>query len=175
VVSASLVPTSILSRGDFCLDQYRRYISSNCPEPFFVTDINGHLVSRYPVTAGVLATTFIGFGVGAGWIARTNNVFDIAKLAAAFIAATAVLAFFFAARELTDLSSSTFVTVAFAFGSAVWATASKGLWQHTPSILFHSIALWFILRGIRHSADALGPAGASQGLTTSSRPSPTSR
>lgn len=39
VVSASLVPTSILTRGNFYLDQYRRYIANNYPEPSFAVEI----------------------------------------------------------------------------------------------------------------------------------------
>ena len=55
VVSASLLPMSILTRGDFYLDQYRRYITNNYPEPYFVAEVNNHLVTRYTVMPGVLA------------------------------------------------------------------------------------------------------------------------
>ncbi len=170
VVSASLVPVSLLTRGNFYLDQYRRYIANNYAEQHFATEINNHLVSIYPVTAGVLTLPFMGWGLGTGWVARTPNVFDVAKFSAAFLTALTVLSFFFAAGELTDPSTSTLVTVAFAFGSSVWATASQGLWQHTPSILFQSLAFWFILRGIRKGGRALEPAGIFLSLATIARP-----
>ena len=169
VVSASLVPTSLLTRGNFYLDQYRRYISNHYPEPYFVDDVEGHLVSRYPVMAGVLALPFEGAGFGSGWIARTDNVFDVAKLAAAFISAAAVLAFFFCARQLADTSTSVLATVAFAFGTSVWTTASQGLWQHTPSILFQLLAIGFLLRG-EHSGKSAAPAGLFLSLAVVSRP-----
>lgn len=170
VVSASLVPMSILTRGNFYLDQYRRYIANNYPEQHFAIELNGHLVSITPITAGVLALPFLGGATGAGWIVRTHNVFDYARLGAAFITALAVLAFFFATRELADRETSRLVTLAFAFGTGVWSTASQGLWQHTPSVLFQAIAFWFLLRGIRSGANALAPAGMFLALAFIARP-----
>ena len=48
VVSASLIPSSVLTRGNFYLDQYRTYIARNYPEPYFV-------FSLYHSSAGGLA------------------------------------------------------------------------------------------------------------------------
>jgi hypothetical protein len=170
VVSASLAPISLLTRGNFYLDQYRRYVQNNYPEPNFVAEINGHMVARTTVVSGVLALPFMGAGLGTGWIARTVNIFDVAKLVAAVLTALGVLAFFFAACDLTDMATSALVAVAFAFGSSIWATASQGLWQHTPSILFQSIALGFIARGLKHGGAALAPAGLFLSLATIARP-----
>jgi hypothetical protein len=169
VVSASLVPASILTRGNFYLDQYRRYIANNYTEPYFVDQVNNHLVSRYPIVAGVLSLPFVGAGLGTGWIARTVNIFDVAKLSAAWIAGLAVLAFFFCARKLADLRTALAVTLAFAFGTSVWSTASQGLWQHTPSLLFQLLALWFLLRGDERGASP-APAGLFLSLAVISRP-----
>ncbi len=169
VVGASLVPVSVLSRGDFYLDQFRRFIANNYPEQHIAFDINGHYVSVTPVMAGVLALPFMGWGLGSGWIARTVYVLDVARLVAAFLTALSVLAFFFAARQLADLKTSTLVAVAYAFGSAVWTTASQGLWQHTPSILFQSLALFFVARAVKRSK-SIAPAGLFLSLAAISRP-----
>ena len=170
VISASLVPVSILTRDSFYLDQYRRYVTNNYSDPYFVADVKNHLVSRYPIAAGVLSLPFMGWGLGTGWIARTDYVFDVAKLSAMVMAALAVVAFFFCARELTDLSTSVLVSVAFAFGTSAWSTASQGLWQHTPSILFQSLGIWFLLRGKRRGALAAAPAGIFLSLAVVARP-----
>ncbi len=170
VVAASLVPVSVLSRGNFYLDQYRRFIANNYSEDQHIAfDVNGHFVSVYPVTAGVLALPFMGWGLGTGWIARTVYVFDVARFVAAVLTALSALAFFFAARQLTDLATSTFVTIAYAFGSAVWTTASQGLWQHTPSILFQSLAFFFIARAVSRGR-SLAPAGLFLSFAVISRP-----
>ena len=170
VVSASLVPVSILTRDNVYLDQYRRYVANNYPEPYFVAEVNNHLVSRYPIAAGVLSLPFVGWGLGTGWIARTAVVFDVSKFSAMLMAALAVVAFFFCARELTDLSTSLLASAAFAFGTSVWSTASQGLWQHTPSILFQSLGIWFLLRGKRGGALAVAPAGIFLSLAVVARP-----
>lgn len=170
VVSASLVPISILTRGNFFLDQYRRYIANNYPEQHIAVEFRGHFVSVYPVAAGILSLPSMGLGLGFGWISRTDNVFDIAKLTAAFIATLASVAFFFAAKNLTDLSSATLVTIGFALGSSVWSTASLGLWQHTPSLLFQAIALWFLTRPVGYRASTVAPAGLFLSLATVARP-----
>ncbi len=170
VVSASLVPVSILSRGNFYLDQFRTFIAKNYADDQHIAfDVNGHFVSVYPVTSGVLALPFMGWGLGTGWIARTVYIFDVARLVAAFLSALAVLAFFFAARQLADLATSSVVAIAYAFGSGVWTTASQGLWQHTPSILFQSLALFFIARAANHRG-SLAPAGLLLSLAVISRP-----
>jgi hypothetical protein len=170
VVSTSLVPISVLTRGDFYIDQYRKFITNNYAEPYFAADVNNHLVSRYPVAAGMLALPFMGVGLGTGWIARTVYVFDVAKFSAAFITAFAVLAFFLCARLLTNVKTSVLATVAFGFGTSVWSTASQGLWQHTPSVLFLSLALWFLIRGERSGANTVAPAGMFLALAFVSRP-----
>lgn len=170
VVSASLLPMSILTRGDFYLDQYRRYITNNYPEPYFVAEVNNHLVTRYTAMPGILAIPVIGAARGTGWITQTNIVFSAAKLAAALITAFTLVAFFYAARRLTDLSTSTWMAVAFAFGTGVWSTASQGLWQHTPSILFQTIALGFLLRGLKRGAEAAAPAGLFFAFAVITRP-----
>lgn len=170
VVPASLLPASILSRGDFYLDQFRRFITNNFPEPYFVNDQTTHLVSRYPVMGGVLAVPFAGAGYGTGWITRAIHLYEIAKLSAAFITALSVVAFFFTARALTERPTSVMITLAFAFGSSVWATASQGLWQHTPSILFQTLAFWFLLRGFTDDVHAIAPAGLFLAWATIARP-----
>lgn len=170
VVSASLLPMSILTRGDFYLDQYRRYITNNYPEPYFVAEVNHHLVTRYTVMPGILAVPVIGVARGAGWLTQTNLVFSAAKSAAAIITAITLLVFFYTACQMTNLATATWTSVAFAFGTGVWSTASQGLWQHTPSILLQTIALAFLLRGVKRGANAAAPAGIFLALVVITRP-----
>lgn len=170
VVSAALVPASLLNRGNFYLDQFRRYVTNNYPDPYFVAEVNGHLVARTTIVSGILALPFVGWGQTTGWIRHTHQLLDLARLTAALITALTVVAFFFAARELNDHSTATLTTIAFAFGTGVWSTAASGLWQHTPSILFQSIAFGFLWRGIRAGADAAAPAGLFFSLATITRP-----
>jgi hypothetical protein len=54
-----------------------------------------------------------------------------------------------------------------AFGTLVWSVAGHGLWQHGPSLLFLTGALWGITRGDRR---ALLWAGLALGLAVFTRP-----
>ena len=171
VVSNSLVSMSILTRGNFYLDQYRNYIANNYTEQHFVYESNKHLVPLYPIEPGILPLPLMGWGIGIGWIQRTFNVFDVARVVAALLSSLAVVAFFYCARMLTDNATSILITFGFAFGSGVWSTASSGMWQHTPSIMFQSMAFYFVLRGIKQGGTALAPAGMFFSLAVLSRPS----
>jgi hypothetical protein len=167
IAAASFLPLAILETGDFTLDRYSDFFVKNWHSPYFVAKVNGRLVSRYPIAPAIVALPFYGIPMGTGWLFSPGrdwlvfpwSVFYPAKFAAAFITALAVLMFFFCARELADARTSAAVTLAFGFGTSVWSTASQGLWQHTPSLLFQLIGVWFLLRG-RSAGDAAVAPGA---------------
>lgn len=178
LASTSLLPIVILERGDFTLDEYRDFYTQYWHDPYFVAEVNGKLVSRSPVAAAVLAIPFYGVPLGTGWINNPGSTafffpwsgFFPAKFAAAFITALAVIMFFFCARELADLKTSTALSIVFAFATSAWSTASQGLWQQTPSILFQLMGIWFILRGRRKGAFAIAPAAFFFSAATIARP-----
>lgn len=176
-VSTSLLPFEILQEGDFTLEEYWAFFARWYHDPYFVAQVNGQTVSRYPVTTAVLAIPFYGIPLGTGWLHNPGyawidfprSLFIPAKFAAAFLAATSALMFFFCARVLTNLRHSVVLTIAFAFGTSVWTTASQSLWQQTASILFQLIGIWFLLQGKRKGADAVAPAALFFSAATVSR------
>ena len=165
IAAVSVLPVVILERGDFTLEQYHQFFIENWRDPYFIAEVNGRLVSRTPIVASILALPFYGIPLGTGWLAQPHrdwlvfpwSAFYPAKFAAAFITALAVTMFFFCARELANTRTSALVTIAFAFGTSVWSTASQALWQHTPSLLFQMIGVWFVLRGRKRGALAVAP------------------
>lgn len=165
VAAASFLPLVILESGDFTLEKYHDFFTQNWHSPYFVAEVNGRLVSRYPIAPAILAIPFYGVPLGTGWLAQPHrdwlvfpwSVFYPAKFAAAFITALAATMFFFCARQLADTRTSVLVTLVFALGTSVWSTASQALWQHTPSLLFQLIGVWFVLRGRQQGARAVVP------------------
>ena len=165
IAAASFLPLVMLESGDFTFEKYQRFFTENWRSPYFVAEVNGRLVSRYPIAPAILALPFYGVPLGTGWLAQPHrdwltfpwSVFYPAKFAAAFLTALAVTTFFFCARELADTRTSALVTLAVAFGTSVWSTASQALWQHTPSLLFQLIGVWFVLRGRKRGALAVAP------------------
>ncbi len=165
MAAASFLPLVLFESGDFTLEKYQDFFTKNWRSPYFVAEVNGRLVSRYPIAPAILALPLYGVPFGTGWLFDPGrdwlvfpwSVFYPAKFAAALMTALAVVMFFFCARELADARTSAAVTLAFAFGTSVWSTASQALWQHTPSLLFQLIGVWFLLRGRRKGASAIAP------------------
>ncbi|MBI5031821.1 MAG: hypothetical protein HZB51_14930 [Chloroflexi bacterium] len=177
VVSASILPIPILEHGDFYLEEYKPFFTANWHSPYFVAEVNNHLVSRYPVSAAIIATPFYGIPLGTGWLRHPGydwltfawSAFFPAKFASAFFTALTVVMIFFCAYELADLKTGIAIAAVFGFGTSVWSTASQALWQQTPSILFQSIGIWFLLRGRRKGAMAVAPAAFFFSAATVSR------
>ncbi len=178
IASTSLLPISALVRGDFTLNEYQEFFRQNYDNSYFVAEVNGKIVSRSPVAAAVLAIPFYGFPLGSGWLVNSGRAwlafpwtgFMVAKFAAAFMTALAVLMFFFCLRTLADAATSLAITLVFAFGTSVWSTASQSLWQQTPSLLFQVLGLWFVLRGRRQGALAVAPGAFFFSAATVARP-----
>jgi len=67
-------------------------------------------------------------------------------IASALVAATVVVMFFVAGRQMS-IATAVAVALLFAFGTSAWSTASRSLWQHGPSMLLLALALLIQLRG----------------------------
>ena len=65
-------------------------------------------------------------------------------VASFFVALTTVVIFFTGRLFLPD-SYSAFLALIFAFATSAWSTASRALWQHGPSMLMLSLALYLLL------------------------------
>ena len=177
VAAASFLPLVILEQGDFTFEKYQEFFTKNWRSPYFVAEVNGRLVSRYPIAPAILALPFYGVPLGTDWLFNPGrdwlvfpwSVFYPAKFAAAFITVLAVVMFFFCACELTDVRTSAAITFAFGIGTSVWSTASQALWQQTPSLLFQLIGIWFLLRGRRKGANAIAPGALFFSVATVTR------
>jgi hypothetical protein len=138
--------TCALIRGDgFYLDRYRPHVLKWWPYPsmpYYVTVVDGHYVSRYPIGPALMALPFtwpqvlVLDRVHPGWEDSDPPWFDtIAKRSAAAIATLAALALFAVLRKLGLGREAWLATLAAALGSNLWSTASQSLWQHGPAAL----------------------------------------
>ncbi len=66
-------------------------------------------------------------------------------LAALIVALTAVFMYAIGRLRLTPMRALLLVFI-FAFCTSAWSTASRALWQHGPSMLMLTIALWLLLK-----------------------------
>ena len=88
-------------------------------------------------------------------------------ISAALISALSVAFLFLAIDRLARRrSTAVLLAAAYAFGTCVWSVASRGMFQHGPSLLLQSIALWLLARGDGASA----PERTVPGLAVVNRP-----
>ena len=130
---------SLLRQGNTDLDEYPRLLEAN---GFYAIErIDGHFYSVYPIGASLLATPVV-------WAVDTLGVRvadgKIEKLTASLIVALTSFLLYLVARRSLDVAGALLTTFVFAFCTGAWSTASRGLWQHGPSMLMLTLALWLI-------------------------------
>jgi len=138
--------TCALVHGDgFYLDRYRPLVLKWWPYPtmpYYVTVVDGHYVSRYPIGPVFVALPFtipqmlFLDWIDPGWETSDPQRFDtIAKNSAAAITTLTALALLAVLRKLSLGFEAWLAATAAALGSNFWCTASQSLWQHGPAAL----------------------------------------
>jgi hypothetical protein len=129
--------------------------------------VNGRVVSTYPILPGLLNLPVYT----SGQLLRVDLFADRERLSlvsAATICALSVLFLFLCLGRLGASSATAFgFAMVYAFGTCVWSVTSRGMWQHGPSLLLLTIALWFLLR---RQARAIPWSGLFLGLAFVNRP-----
>lgn len=161
---------SILHQGNTDIDEY---LSSEKDRTHFALEqVNGHYYSLFPVGTSVLSLPFIAIADVAfdpiierlpalerffvQQLADHDIYVDQLKMIdvypavelviASFYTALAGVFIFLIARLQLNIPWALFVVFIFAFCTSSWSTSSRGLWQHGPSVMFLSLALYLLLR-----------------------------
>ena len=160
-VPTELLPISLLHDHGF---DFREFVPGDLPYWFRL--VRGRVVSNYPVLPGLL-------NLPAYAAARLLHVdlyshrFLLSMATSSVIAALSVLFLYLAlTRVCRSKAEALAFALLYAFGTTVWSVASRGLFQHGPSVLFLSIALWALLRG----GGAVAVAGLALSLAVINRP-----
>jgi hypothetical protein len=149
------IPTavSIAYRGDDDLDEYAWPIVE--VHGYAVEWRDGRSFSRYPIGPSLLAVPVVvtydavasvtcGSSVeGLVWQGRAVRV--EALVASAVVAGVTTLIFAMARCRGLGAGAAAGVALAFAFCTPAWSTASRGLWQHGPSMLTLASAMTLLL------------------------------
>ena len=148
------VSASVVKTGNFDLNEYRLLI---VPDDYRVELINGHIYSIFPIGTPLMASPFVyildRYPSAAGlrlseYLAdhRPDEViFQIEKLVASFLVAVNCVIIFSLARKHLAVAKSIVLTVIFAFATSTWSVASRGLWQHGPSMLCLSFTIYLLV------------------------------
>lgn len=156
---------SLLRQGNADLDEYR---SAAERQPHGIERVGPHLYNWYPLAPSLVALPVValieaGVHVGLavlptppptlltweahyhseglvefGYYARTEG------FVASLCTALSVALFWAAARRRLDLGPALFVTAVLAFGTGLWSTTSRVLWQHGPSVAVLSLVVWLL-------------------------------
>jgi hypothetical protein len=161
---AELLPISLLTEGNL---DFNEFFPGSGDLPYAYRRVGGRIVSSYPIVAGLLNVPVYAvakaFGVDLS-AERSRLSMITASLAAAF----SVLFLYFALLRVCESPGQAFFfAFVYAFGTCVWSVASRGLWQHTPSLLFLCAALSLMLQEDRWK---VALAGLMVGLAVTSRP-----
>jgi len=172
--------TCAIVRGDgFYLDRYRHEVLKWWPHPgmpYYVTMVDGHYVSRYPIGPVLVALPFAMPQIllldrtHPGWETSDPEWFDtIAKRSAAAITTLAALALLVVLLKLGLGREAWLAATAAALGSNLWCTASQSLWQHGPAALMLTLVVLLLLPE-SPSRVRFALAGLTAGLLVCSRP-----
>lgn len=172
---ARFLPFALWNHGTLHLDPIREVTAQRHPQPYWIQPTpDGHWASLYPVVTPLLAAPL--YLPAALWVRWAGETYErmtwlghlLEKLSASFLCAAAVGWMYLLLRRRLPPRDATLLTLAFAFGTATWATSSQALWQHGPAELLMVGTLWF-LTGELTTVNLLA-AGLLAGLLAANRP-----
>ncbi len=142
------VALSILNNHTTDLDQYPDLISRS--HSYAIKKINGHQYCFFPLGPKLFTVPVVA--ILKLW--RTDHeILEerglIEKISASIIVATAAIFIYSIANMFLNTYLSVLLTFIFAFCTPEWSTCSRAMWQHGPSVLMLTIALYVLLKAQR--------------------------
>ncbi len=146
---AHCVIMSILKQGDTNLDEYESILKREPNMKYSYQYINGHYYWLYPIGTPLIAVPVcvIYKYIAPVLFPKIWKIPHFLQLfIASFIVALAALFIYLTAYFSTGNAVISFLLVTiFAFCTSAWSIASRALWQHGPSMLMLSLALFLII------------------------------
>ena len=144
---------SLIKEGNANLDEYQAILRAN--DFYAIEERGGHLYTKYPIGASLLVAPLVflldqAMREGLALDLQTMINFGLPEgiekgLAALIVAGVAVMLLRLCERMRRHLPSSLLIVSVFAFCTSAWSTASRALWQHAPSMLMLTLALYGLL------------------------------
>ncbi len=146
---SNYVSISIIKEGDFDLDEFVSYNTTGRIELKSVTKSNGHVVSIDDVGGAILAAPLFLIPVVFGISSDSWLIPFLGKIAAAILVALSALFLYYTLKKLTKEKYALFITLIYALATTSWSISSQGLWPHGPSQFSLTLALYFLVRGLK--------------------------
>jgi hypothetical protein len=167
---AELLPISIIREGNLDFNEFlpHRGIVGEGGLPYWLRDINGRVVSEYPIMPGLLNLP-VYLAASLFQVDLLERRFALSLWTAAVIAAISVFFFQLGLLRIAQRRSTALIfSLIYAFATGVWSVACRGLWQHGPALMFFSIALFLL---VSDKDQLIRLAGLFLGLALVNRPS----
>lgn len=147
---------SIVREQDLDLDEYRELMDLDVD--YRLRTIGGHVYYYYPAATPLLAVpAVIVINSVFGLTGRTDffsyldshppddRTARFEKVVASLIVALATVGTYLIGRQTASTRAALLAAGVFAFGTSMWSTASRALWQHGPSVLLLTFAIYLAL------------------------------
>ncbi len=138
--SNQLLPLSLLSGHGFTFDHL---IDRFDALPYSIGEINGRLVSLYPILPGIINTVTYWAAPYFGHAQDiTQDTIYLSLITGSIVTALSVGMIFLLLIKLGyGITSSSILALTYAFGTSAYSVASRGIWQHGPALFFIGLAL----------------------------------
>jgi hypothetical protein len=144
---ARYLPFAVLRDHRLTLEGFAAEVQARAPGQYAVREVDGRLVSIYPVITPLAALPLYLPGylylAATGWNAAELGFLAavLEKTAAAVFASLAMAGLYLLLRRRLAVRDALTLTVACAFGATTWVISSQALWQHGPAQLALVVAL----------------------------------
>jgi len=119
--------------------------------PYYLEHVGGHYLSGYPVAAALLVLPIYVPSILGGVVAESPIFEIVEKICAAAIVALSAVVLYLALAMRTTPRISLVLALIYGLGTSCLSVSSQGMWQHGPSQLALSTALWFVVRAERQA------------------------
>jgi hypothetical protein len=143
---AELLPLALMRNHGLVFD------GLDVPGSWWFWRVKGHLVSGYPIIPGFFNIPAYALAHALAVPLDSPHRSMLSMISASVVTAASVLFFFLAVSRLVQRRSTAIgATLVYAFGTTAFSVAARGMWQHGPSLLFLTVAIWLLVRGDRRS------------------------
>ena len=148
---AGYLPFSIIYYHDLFLEHFAN--ANFVYNAYAFANVNGHLVSLFPIVTPVLITPFVflcTLGMAPGH--AILHVTQIARTSAAGIAALAACTFYLIVVRFVPRKIAIPSTLIFAFATSTWSISSQALWQHGMIELLLLLMIYAVIKNEEKSS-----------------------
>jgi hypothetical protein len=158
VIPAGLLPLALIHDHSIFLDgPFIQGIFSNIIESpdvaYAFPEVNGHIVSFFPIVTPILITPLYAFFSFLSWILNIPLTVSLtgafAKSSASCIAAASCVFVYLSVKELFSPKTALITTFVYAFATSTWSVSSQGLWQHGTVEFLLILLIYCIIRNDR--------------------------